>query len=35
MAGSHLTCEEDRDRADVGVATAGVEAARRAPGAIF
>jgi hypothetical protein len=35
MVGSHLTCDEDRDRAEVGVATAGVEAARRAPGATF
>jgi hypothetical protein len=35
MAGSHLTCDEDRDLADVGVEAAGVETARRAPGAIF
>lgn len=35
MEGSHLICDEDRDLADVGVATAGVETARRAPGAIF
>lgn len=35
MLGSHLTCEEERDRADVGVETAGVDAARRAPGAIL
>ncbi len=35
IPGSHLTCEEDRDLADVGVETAGVEAARRAPGAMF
>lgn len=34
MEGSHRTWDEDRDRADVGVETAGVETARRAPGAI-
>lgn len=32
--GSHLTCDDDRDRPDVGVATAGVDAARRDPGAM-
>jgi len=30
--GSHLTCDEDRDLADVGVAIAGVDAALRAAG---
>lgn len=35
IAGSQRICEDDRDLADVGVPTAGVEAARRAPGAII
>jgi hypothetical protein len=35
MEGSHRTWDEERDRAEVGVETAGVETARRAPGAIF
>lgn len=32
MAGSHLDCEADRDRAEVGVSMEPVDAARRAAG---
>lgn len=32
MAGSHLDCEADRDRAEVGVSIEPVDAARRAAG---
>lgn len=35
MPGSHLTCEADLDRAEVGVAIAPVEAALRAEGGIL
>jgi len=32
---SQRTCDDDRDLADIGLATAGVETARLAPGAAF